>query len=203
MEKPIEVMSVVRRPPLGQLVVENKGNQYEKLNDINNPQLAQMMLAAIGELVAFAGGYQALVDAGFAPDLAGIDENGPSLEEQQAAFLAQLQQKNPATASQNSSNSASFFRRRRSSTAVEEPTSLDIVGALDDLFQKHLTRMPELQDQHVRVENSPRGGTRINVNGHYYDDAGEIPNPMIRLAFKMAVREWEASAADSSPISGA
>lgn len=205
MEKPIEVMRIVRRPPLGQLIVENNGRQYEKLAEVNNQQLSQMILAAVGELVAFAGGYQALVDAGFAPDLSHLSgDNSLSLEDQQAAFLAQLQQNQSSTASTNNAPPApSLFRRRRGTPApnTAEPTALDIVGALDELFQKHLTRMPELSNQHVRVETSPRGGTRINVNGRYYEDASEIPNPMVRLAYKMAVREWEAAESHSAASS--
>lgn len=193
MEKPIEVMRIVRRPPLGKLVVENNGRQYETHEEIRHPQLSQMVLAAIGELVAFAGGYQVLVEAGFAPELISKREaDGElSLEEQQAAFLAQLQQKSPANQANNSSSPSLFRRRPKAKT--EEVGSLDIAGALDDLFQKHITRMPELSNEHVRVETNLRGGTRINVNGRYYEEPAAIPNPMIRLAYKMAVREWEAT----------
>ncbi len=205
MEKPIEVMRIVRRPPLGKLIVENNGRQYETLSEINNPKVSQMVLAAIGELVSFAGGYHALVAAGFAPDLAHKLADGTSgsssLEDQQAAFLAQLQQKSPtATTPTNSAAPTSLFRRRRANSGSPEPTHLDLVSALDDLFQKQLTRMPELGSQHVRVETNLRGGTRINVNGRYYEEPGEIPNPMIRLAYKMAVREWEASSDGSASI---
>jgi hypothetical protein len=76
MDKPIEVMRIVRRPPLGKLVVEQNGRQFERLAEVNHPQAAQMMLAAIGELVAFAGGYEALVAAGFAPELRGGNRAG-------------------------------------------------------------------------------------------------------------------------------
>ncbi len=191
MEKPIEIMRIVRRPPLGQLVVENNGRQYEKIDEINNQQLSQMVLAAVGDLVAFVGGYKVLVDAGFAPELITVADDEPSLEKQQAAFLAQLQQQNPANTQQDGAAAPSLFRRRRPTAVVDDVSALDIAGALDDLFQKHLTRMPELSSEHVRVETNLRGGTRINVNGRYYEEPGAIPNPMIRLAYKMAVREWE------------
>ena len=191
MEKPIEIMRIVRRPPLGQLVVENNGRQYEKIDEINNQQLSQMVLAAVGDLVAFVGGYKVLVDAGFAPELVTVADDEPSLEKQQAAFLAQLQQRNPTNAAQDGAASPSLFRRRKTTAVADEVSALDIAGALDDLFQKHLTRMPELSSEHVRVETNLRGGTRINVNGRYYDEPAAIPNPMIRLAYKMAVREWE------------
>jgi hypothetical protein len=111
--------------------------------------------------------------------------------------LAQLQNKNPATSEETA---PSFFRLRRPTAPPAESNHLDIVSALDDLFQKQLVRMPELSSHHVRVETNLKGGTRINVNGRYYDDAADIPNPMIRLAYKMAVREWESSSSGISPI---
>ncbi|MCZ7666008.1 MAG: hypothetical protein M5U34_01560 [Chloroflexi bacterium] len=57
MRKEIEMMRILRVPPLAKLVVEANEERYESLSDVANPQVQQRLLAAIGELIAFSGGY--------------------------------------------------------------------------------------------------------------------------------------------------
>ncbi|MGH2536433.1 MAG: hypothetical protein ACRDHL_03475, partial [Candidatus Promineifilaceae bacterium] len=67
MEPEVEIMRVVRVPPMGQLRVAIGDTRHEQLESIADPGERQRALAAIAELVVFAGGYDKLVQAGLAP----------------------------------------------------------------------------------------------------------------------------------------
>ena len=66
MRRELEVMRILRVPPLGKLVAEVNGERYQNLSEITDEKARRVLLAAIGELIDFAGSYQALVDAGVA-----------------------------------------------------------------------------------------------------------------------------------------
>lgn len=94
MQKPLEIMRIVRIPPLGKLVVDLGGQQYQSADQMPDARQRQMVLAALGELISFAGGYDTLVKAGYAPPLVppaptAAREDAP-LTPAQAAFLASL-----------------------------------------------------------------------------------------------------------------
>ena len=221
MDKPVEIMRIIRVPPMGKLVVQIGKRQFVSLDDIDNPKAQQIVLAALCELVTFGGGYEKIVEAGFAPPImptgssststASSDgsEDGLSLEEKQAAFLASLERGEPLAASDDVSLSGqtvsqdtpeqrplSFFNRRgrRSRPEVlDEPLvpRLDIAGELNEILQRHVASDPELSKQEIEIMTGPAGGVRIKVNGQYYEDAATIADPMVRMAIKLATREWE------------
>ena len=58
MDNELEIMRILRVPPNGQLVAELKGNRYEAITDLKNPKNRQLVLAAVGELITFVGGYK-------------------------------------------------------------------------------------------------------------------------------------------------
>lgn len=97
MRDEIEVMQVVRVPPMGKLVIEADGKRFENLNEIQSEKVKQRVLAAIGELITFAGGYRALEYAGLAPPLeppqgrAAREAEEEPLTPAQEAFLASLE----------------------------------------------------------------------------------------------------------------
>ena len=77
MQREIEIMRVLRTPPMGKLVVNYSDKRYESISDVPEANVRQLLHAAIGELITFAGGYQQLVDAGVAPPLASSPESEP------------------------------------------------------------------------------------------------------------------------------
>ncbi|MCB0037437.1 MAG: hypothetical protein KDE51_25575 [Anaerolineales bacterium] len=209
MDKAVEIMRIVRIPPVGKLVVEIQGKRFFSLAEISDPKARQMVLAALGELVVFAGGYQEIVDAGFAPPLANppsldqlhntsatkVQSSESSLEDQQNAFLESLERGGTGIGvpANDSGGRPSLFRRRARPQQSEEPLlpKLNIVGELNQILQKHLANDPELRNHTIKLENGLHGGVRINVDGKYYEDVAQVPDPMIRMAFKLATREWE------------
>ncbi|MDX1686341.1 MAG: hypothetical protein R3248_00025 [Candidatus Promineifilaceae bacterium] len=97
MRNEIEVMRVIRVPPMGKLVIEAGGQRLEKLQEVQSDKVRQRVLAAIGELITFAGGYRALENAGLAPPLepprgrAAREAEEEPLTPAQEAFLASLE----------------------------------------------------------------------------------------------------------------
>ena len=51
MRRELEVMRVLRVPPLGKLVVEVDNVRYENLAEITDEKAKRVLLAAIGELI--------------------------------------------------------------------------------------------------------------------------------------------------------
>ena len=93
MKKEVEVLRIVRIPPLGKLVMQVGEQRYEHFNEITDEKIKQVVLAAIGELVGLVGGYQVLTNAGVAPDLtpAAPPPAEQPLTPEQARFMAQLE----------------------------------------------------------------------------------------------------------------
>lgn len=210
MEKPVELLRVIRIPPAGKLIIQMGRQHYQSLSEIKNPRERQIILAALGEMLNFVGGYQTIADAGFAPPIATPNTNTataaspPSspqenLASRQAAFLASLQESEtpplpstpPPQPETNPRSPLSFFNRRSSPAETESLPQLDLVGELNEILQKQISQAPELQNRRITVSNHPRGGIRIMVDGKTYDDVAEIPDPLIRLTIKMATKTWE------------
>lgn len=206
MRKELEMMRILRVPPLGKLVVEVSGQRFEKLTEINHAKVEHRLLAAIGELVTFAGGYQALVDAGVAPPLLppkpGMptpDETpapDPQLAARQARFLAELE-------SQRDSLRGDLPAPAITNLNVAPPppvtppakplTEQSLADQIDAILQKHLAAEPELINRTIRLRENPSGGLRIEIDGHFYDRPREIPELAIQQIIKKALKEWEAS----------
>jgi hypothetical protein len=201
---------------MGKLVVEVGGTRYQNLSDVPAGELRRRLEAAIGELIVFAGGYQILVDAGFAPPLASAPAVPPSasrpaepatlsLEEQQTRFLQSLERQRDqtaATASRPTPNLLGGLGRQAQPAPpplpVVEPTPtpdrpLTIIDQIDQILQKHLAADPRLSQRDIRMEPALNGGLRIKIDGRYYDHPSEIPEKEVQLAIKMALKEWDST----------
>ncbi len=179
MDKELEIMRILRVPPKGELVVEVNGNRYQSLTDLKNPKNRQLILTAVGELITFTGGYQALVDAGVAasPMTQGTQK---SLEEQRAEFLAKMQ------------GGTSVSREPVSSVIPEETTDLPIVEQIDNILQKYINQDPNLQHRSIHLIDNPNGnGIQIKIDGQIYTHPKKIEDKRIQLTIKQAIKEWE------------
>lgn len=210
MRKEVEMMRVLRIPPLGKLVVEVSGQRFEMLSEINHAKVEQRLLAAIGELVVFAGGYQALVDAGAAPAMAApvaarpvVVETAvppspeppaeqPPLSAEQARFLAELEAQRDALKNQSSARQPSVLRPVPPSIPPAAPVpQVNLVAQIDEILQKHLAAEPEMAARRVHLRENPSGGLRIEVDGRFYDRPREVPDPNIQHIIKKALKDWE------------
>ncbi|MCB8942647.1 MAG: hypothetical protein H6658_02610 [Ardenticatenaceae bacterium] len=195
MQNPVVVMRVLRMPPMGKLVVEVNKNRYEKWDDISDENVKRLLLAAFGELIVFANGYENLVEAGFAPPI--VSEPAPErpLADRQAAFLSSLESEK--SAAQNAKTVPPTFAtlapRKPGSKPATPAAPTTIVEQIDAIVQKHLVANPELAQHEIHLRQDGSGGLRIVVDGTAYSSPKEIENPDIQAVIKRALLEWERS----------
>lgn len=204
MRKEIEVMQVLRLPPIGKLVVSVNAQRYENISEISEPNKKRLLLAAIGELIVFAGGYQELVNAGVAPHLQPSPtepeaEHSPSaLLEKQQQFLAKLEAERDAIkATPPPKPSFPILSGVRPVIQNEEQPesiknkSLTLVEQIDQILQKHVTSDPKLSEISIHLIQGAKGGLQIQVDDILYEKPRDIPNKHIQLTIKRALKEWE------------
>jgi len=203
MDNEIEVMRVIRVPPMGKLVVEVSGHRLERLNEESTAPTRQRLMAAIGELIVFADGYKTLVDAGVAPPLiveppaksSNQDQVSPELEARRAAFISSMERERDAMVIQ--ANLAPDPTHVISAAVRDEPAQLEkpsgIVSQIDSILQKHVRADPKLEGHSIHLEQAPTGGLIIKVDNQVYQRPAEIKEKEIQLVIKMALKEWEAS----------
>ena len=197
MQNAVVVMRVLRMPPMGKLVVEVNKKRYEKWDDVTDENVKRLLLAAIGELIVFADGYENLVDAGFAPPLTKTTETERDLSELQAEFLASLEAERSALKSAGSAQSSSFIARaslqpgQQSAKVGNEP--LTVVEQIDAILQRYLVANPHLASHDIHLRQDGTGGLRIIVDGKSYQSPKEIEDHEIQTVLKRALQEWERS----------
>lgn len=206
MQREIEVMRVIRTPPMGQLVVEVNERRLKNLAEVDHPQIRQRLLAAVGELISFVGGYEQLVDAGVAPparsgaagpasppsageepDTAAADED---LARRRARFIAQME------AERDAYRAAEPDEATEPEGAPEAPTERpsrpkSLVEQIDEVLQKHVAADLKLAGRSVHLRQSDAQGMRIEVDGQLYNRPREIEDKRVQIAIKRALREWE------------
>ncbi len=199
MHRELEVMQVLRVPPLGKLVVEVGGKRYENLSEMSDEKAKRVMMAAIGELIGFAGNYQALVEAGVAPPLAVPAPPEKSIEQRQAEFLAKLEAERdalkqapppkPKLAVLGGAPPLPTDAAPEEAPAKEEAS---VAEQIDAILQKHVAAVPEMAQRSIRLAEDSAGGILIEVDGKRYQKPGDIPETQIQALIKSAVKEWGA-----------
>lgn len=200
MRRELEVMRVLRVPPLGKLVAEVDGQRYESLSEITDEKARRVILAAIGELIDFSGNYQVLVDAGVAPAIAGsAGDDQPPLEQQQAEFLARLEAERDAVKGTPPPpptiavlGGAKLTEDAIAAKEAARKRPLSVAEQIDEILQKHIAALPEMAERSIHLVQNPAGGILIEVDGKKFDKPGEIPEPEIQGLIKRAVKEWDA-----------
>jgi hypothetical protein len=197
MQNAVVVMRVLRMPPMGKLVVEVNKNRYEKWADITDENVKRLLLAAIGELIVFADGYENLVEAGFAPPLTKAGESEQDISELQAEFLASLEAERAALRATGSPKSSSFMSRASlqpghvPAKGGGEP--LSVVEQIDAILQRHLVANPDMARHDIHLRQDGSGSLRIIVDGQSYQSPKEIEDHEIQTVIRQALQEWERS----------
>lgn len=198
MRDEIEVMKVIRIPPLGKLVVAAGAARFQSLDEVKDEALRRRLLAAIGELVVFAGGYDRLMVEGVAPPAtapSGLRQGEAALTAEQEAFLSSLEQELKATARRGpgripEAHSAEEFDAHLDELATERSPD-NVVANIDFILQRHLEREPELAGRTIRLEQSADGPLRIRVDDQVYLHPADIEEANVRRVLRQALMEWE------------
>ena len=200
MQKEIEVMRVIRVPPMGKLVVQIGNRRLESIADVQDDGARRRLLTAIGELIGFAGGYERLVEIGVAPPLA-VTASPAKVEEEtltaeQEAFLTSLEEELKATIQTapppaDADVNLAAAQIETPPTPEPEPGPTDMVGEIDAILQKHVARDPHLRDRTIHLEESLYGALQIRVDSNTFEHPNEIEEVPVRKAIKRALQEWE------------
>ncbi|MBE2220171.1 MAG: hypothetical protein IAF02_01440 [Anaerolineae bacterium] len=221
MNQEIEMMRVLRVPPMGKLEIEANAERYGNLADVSNPKMRQRILAAIGELVDFCGGYAVLESAGVVPQLTPAKPKpveevetavSPEIKQRQEAFLATLEQqveaeknkpqKRGRTNSMFSANTA--VNDARPLVEISEtgdvkpviaatPKPLSIAEQINQILQKQIAGNPEMANRGIRLEQSPTGGLQILADGKSYEKPADIEDTAVQEVIKTAVKTWNST----------
>ncbi len=221
MRDEIEVMRVIRVPPMGKLVIEAGGERLEKLQEVQSDKVRQRVLAAIGELITFAGGYRALENAGLAPPLeppqgrAAREAEEEPLTPAQEAFLASLEGQLRGTAEGEPEPTTAQLgpelpppvpeptepagktvepvgeAPESAGETTETPSSVNLVAEIDEILQKHVGATPALAGRSIHLRQVPAGELEILVDGKSHRHPKEIEEKAVRLVIKKALKEWE------------
>ena len=215
MRDEIEVMRVIRVPPRGKLVIEASGQRFDKLHELQSDRAKQRVLAAIGELITFAGGYRALENAGLAPPLEpprgrqAREAREEPLTPAQEAFLASLEgqlqaaaegEQEPRTTRLEPELPPPFAETPAEpvSTTTESagqpsdaPASENLVAEIDEILQRHVAATPGLSGRSIHLRQVPAGELEILVDGTTYGHPKEVEEKAVRLVIKKALKDWE------------
>lgn len=192
-----EVMRILRVPPLQKLVVSIGDNRYQMLSEITEDRQKRIVLAAIGELISFVGGYETLVEEGLAPAMntpppsPALQTKADSLREQQEQFLARLEAERDALRGQpNPQPKFPILSGVRPATNPEPQTMAE---QIDVILQRYIATDEALAGRGIHLIQSPSGSLHIEADGQTYKHPREIEDAKIQLAIKQALKEWESS----------
>jgi hypothetical protein len=199
MRDEIEVMRVLRTPPIGKLLVTVGGARLGSLSEVQDPAVRQRLLAAIGELIVFAGGYSQLLEAGVAPPLEAPASARPAdapLTAEQEAFLSSLERELKATVSRGKGGAGGAASSpnipMRLESLEEERSTINLVADIDRILQRHLAGEPSLVSRNIHLEQPPDGPLRIRVDNRVYAHPRDIEDATVRHILRQALAEWEA-----------
>jgi hypothetical protein len=220
MRNEIEMMRVLRVPPLGKLVVEVNEARVEHLSEVADPKIRQRLLTAVGELIDFCGGYAVLENAGVAPQLTlaappRTEEEKPTavppeLAQQQEEFLATLENQVeeerhrpvkqapgilplPTPTLNQPEPIVTFTEDGDVKPAAPPSRPPSIAEQIDAIVQKHVANTPSLAGRSIRLEQNVTGGLVILVDGQAYEKPTDIEDAEVQAVIKTAVREWNAT----------
>jgi len=198
MQNEIEIMRVLRVPPMGKLEISFNDQRYASIDEISEANVRQLMKTAIGELITFAGGYQKLVEAGVAPPLSASQPAASSASKDEAAeqFINKLEREKEELKSASPKPSPSLLtnmRRRPATSETSASKMLSLVEQVDAILQRHLLADPELAGRKIHLVQDTNGGLIIDVDGKRYERPRDIENPQIQMMIKRALKEWEST----------
>ena len=193
MESTVEVMRVIRIPPLGKLIVEANETRYERLSDVKDAAIRHRLIAAIGELVVFADGYEALVEAGVAPPAGGEESAILSMEERKELFVASMKRQTDSLRMPDTDIGIPDKAETDGSsegTPPQDPSLAKIVSQINAILAQKIDGNPEFESRKIQVLTTSDGDLRIEVDGTYYERPSEIEDDLAREVVGAALKEF-------------
>ena len=216
-----EILRLIRNAHTGEQTIQIAGRSFDSIAEVPHPKAQQIILTAVGNLVAFAGGYDELVAAGVSPPLAStqietdtpmesfLDQfteteappqqptppSSPTPPPPPADLLGTLRQENLSKVEDKPAKRVSFWGNLRGGRPKPKPVEplplLNLGQQLNLIVQKKLKEEPQLQGRRISISNDDFGGIEINIDGRKHDDVAQVDDPLARMLIKLAITEWE------------
>ena len=207
----VEVFRVMRDLADGSLLVEVDGVRYRKLAEINDPQVGRRFMSNARALAQFA-----LILKGSPPPAAPLLDAVPP----QLAELFREEQPAPpqlppdgtplpplrprATAPTGPTTPPEPVRMRpldalkqqdKSSEEGEDQIEAGLINLADEIeemLQFRLSLNTHLAQRSIHIRPGLGGGIRVEVDGTFYDEVGDVSDGEVREFIQATIREWEA-----------
>lgn len=199
MQNEIEIMRVLRVPPMGKLVISFSDKRYASIDEVEEANVRQLLKTAIGELITFAGGYEKLVEAGVAPPLSAAHPTARSVSseaDEAERFINQMEREKEDLKSAGPKPPPTLLANMRRRPATNETSAnkmLSLVEQVDAILQRHILADPEFAGRKIHLVQDANGGLIIDVEGKRYERPRDIENPKIQMMIKRALKEWEST----------
>jgi hypothetical protein len=163
------------------LVVEFRGQRYQKLTDIRDGETGRQVLAIIGELVAFAQGIVLPAETLAPPQ----EPSGPPEDE----FLKQLVTPASGPAPARPPTLIGALERAVASKAV--PAPIGLAGHIDQVLQDQLVDNAALLGRSIHLATAPDGSLVVQVDGVPFHWPDGVSDADVRAAVQRAIQKWE------------
>lgn len=167
-------LRVGHMPEDGALVVEFRGQRYQRLSDIRDGETGRALLALIGELSAFAQGMAI--------------RSGEQLGQVEEEFLKQLARPMSEPAPVRLPSLVNSTRRQ---VPKPEPMPVGIAGQIDAILQDHLLRHPILHGRSIQVITARDGSLAVEIDRAAVPWPDGVADPVVREVVQQAIRAWE------------
>jgi hypothetical protein len=203
--QPGEVMRVIRDEQTGQVVVQVEGERYTHIREIQDARVGRRVLWAIADLVRFTGGMatnpqavRTAIASDAAPAAQVATPGTPRVEPDAQPTVGPSA---PAVTAPASPAALPGRRRgvmdyiRRSMEPPEPvqplPSPTAFVDEIQEILQQQIRTLASPLQVPVHVQSGEDGMLQIKVGFNTYNSADDIPDAVIRLLIRYAVREWE------------
>ncbi len=194
MNREVAILTVLRVPPDARLIVQVGQERFESISEVHNATVRQQLMAAIGELIEFAGGYSTLVGAGVAPNLS-TGESTRVVQEAtdapQQAAISQSEERDGDSLKQSVPTESDSQPAVTTDVETGSEIFLNLVEEIDAVLQRNLLEHPSLSGRSIHLESDLHGQVLIEVDGEIYTSVDQIDDEEVKEAIVRARGEWE------------
>lgn len=206
------VISLIPDQAGGSLQVDVEGTRYQRLADVEDPEVKRRIVAAAMELIRFTGvlGKSALEPAPLDKTRTwrenlrqesqeelerarstSMQPRPPAPEEVEKHFLSLVAELSRMPTQLERPNLVDSIQQRLQPKPLDSDQPLNVVADIDAILQRRLQLMPALQERGLRVRSGPAGKVLFVFDGQEYQGVDEVPNLTARQLVKDAIREWD------------
>ncbi len=213
-----EIFRLCSQPSSQEFWVQVNNVWYRSLAEVQDKQVGMRILEGITRLLQFSRGSlasdegvsqvaipslgvsqlrfaslasppQAPQPAAAEPESAEVSADTAAQREAQEKFIQSLIEQNQRLAAETAQPVGRRLRPVAVTRPSEEPSTFNLVGDVDRIFQGKLAASP-LADVDAAIVCGPEGAVRIRVGAKYYEAPDDVPDERLRRIIKAAIAEW-------------